>query len=236
MLELRGVSCFYGKVRALHDFSLSMAEGSIVSVLGANGAGKSTCLKAISGLVKVRSGSVEFRGKNIAGLDPPEIVREGVVQVPEGRMLFPQLTVDENLLMGAYCRKDREGIQADRERMFGHFPILEQRRRQTAATLSGGEQQMLAIARGLMARPRILLLDEPSLGLAPVVVESIFKFLRELKEAGMTILLVEQNAAMALSVADYGYVLETGRLSMSGLARDLLADRKVRESYLGTGP
>ncbi len=235
MLELKEVSCSYGKVRALRDFSLKIEEGSIVSILGANGAGKSTCLRAISRLAKLQSGRILFQGKDITGLGPSEVVRLGLIQVPEGRMLFPQLNVEENLNMGAYCRKDREGIRKDKEKMFGYFPILEQRRRQTAATLSGGEQQMLAIARGLMARPKILLLDEPSLGLAPVIVENIFSFLRELKKAGTTILLVEQNAAMALRIADSGYVLETGSLAMSGPASELLKDKKVRESYLGIG-
>jgi branched-chain amino acid transport system ATP-binding protein len=235
MLELKEVSCSYGKVRALHDFSLKIDEGSIVSILGANGAGKSTCLKAISRLVKLQSGSIVFQGKDITSLGPADVVRLGLIQVPEGRMLFPQLSVEENMNMGAYCRKDREGIRKDKEKMYGYFPILAQRKRQTAATLSGGEQQMLAIARGLMAKPRILLLDEPSLGLAPVIVETIFSFLKELGKEGTTILLVEQNAAMALRIADTGYVLETGNLAMSGPASTLLKDRKVRESYLGIG-
>jgi branched-chain amino acid transport system ATP-binding protein len=233
MLELRELSCSYGKVQALRGFSLKMEEGSIVSILGANGAGKSTCLRAISRIAKIQSGRILFEGRDITELGPAEVVRLGLIQVPEGRMLFPQLNVEENLEMGAWCRKDREGIRRDRARVFGYFPILEQRRRQTAATLSGGEQQMLAIARGLMAAPRILLLDEPSLGLAPVIVESIFSFLKELGRTGTTILLVEQNAAMALRIADRGYVLETGSLAMSGPASELLKDRKVRESYLG---
>lgn len=233
MLELKGVSCSYGKVQALHDLSLKVEEGSIVSILGANGAGKSTCLKTISRLVKVQAGTILFQGKDITGLDPSEVVRLGVIQVPEGRMLFPQLSVEENLTMGAYCRKDRDGIVEDRKRILGYFPILEQRRTQTAATLSGGEQQMLAIARGLMGKPKILLLDEPSLGLAPVIVEGIFRFLGELKKAGTTILLVEQNASMALRIADFGYVLETGNLVMAGPAAELRNDRKVKETYLG---
>ena len=233
MLELKEVSCSYGKVRALCDFSLTIEQGTIVSILGANGAGKSTCLRAISRLVKLQSGRILFEGRDITSLGPAEIVRLGIIQVPEGRMLFPQLNVEENLNMGAYCCKDRDGIQMDKERMFGYFPILEQRRRQVAATLSGGEQQMLAIARGLMAGPRILLLDEPSLGLAPVIVETIFSFIGELKKTGTTILLVEQNAAMALRIADHAYVLETGILAMSGPAAELLKDKKVRESYLG---
>ncbi len=233
MLELSGVSCSYGKVRALSDFSLTIRQGTIVSILGANGAGKSTCLRVISRLVKLQSGRILFQGRDITAFGPAEVVRLGIVQVPEGRMLFPQLTVEENLAMGAYCRADRAGIAEDKERMFRYFPILLQRRRQVAATLSGGEQQMLAIARGLMAAPKILLLDEPSLGLAPVIVETIFAFIRELKRAGTTILLVEQNAAMALRVADMAYVLETGALALSGPASELLKDARVRHSYLG---
>ena len=233
MLELKGLSCSYGKVLALRDFSMKVEEGSIVSILGANGAGKSTCLKAISRLVRLQSGSIKFLGKDITALGPSDVVHLGLVQVPEGRMLFPQLSVEENLNMGAYCRKDREGIKSDKEKMFGYFPILAQRRRQTAATLSGGEQQMLAIARGLMARPRILLLDEPSLGLAPVIVENIFSFILALKKEGTTILLVEQNASMALRIADRAYVLETGNLAMSGPASELAKNERVRELYLG---
>jgi branched-chain amino acid transport system ATP-binding protein len=235
MLELREVSCSYGKVQALRELSIQVNEGSVVSLLGANGAGKSTCLKAISRLIKVQSGRILFDGKNITGLNPYDVVRMGLVQVPEGRMLFPQLTVEENLNLGAYCRKDRAEIKRDRERLMERFPILAGRRTQMAATLSGGEQQMLAIARGLMTRPKILLLDEPSLGLAPVIIETVFEFIAELKRTGTTILLVEQNAAMALKVADYGYVLETGSLVMSGPAAELRNDRKVRESYLGSG-
>ena len=233
MLEMTEVSCSYGKVRALRDFSMKVEEGIIVSILGANGAGKSTCLKAISCLVRLQSGSIKFLGKDITALGPSDVVHLGLVQVPEGRMLFPQLSVEENLNMGAYCRKDREGIKSDKEKMFGYFPILAQRRRQTAATLSGGEQQMLAIARGLMARPRILLLDEPSLGLAPVIVENIFSFILALKKEGTTILLVEQNASMALRIADRAYVLETGNLAMSGPASELAKNERVRELYLG---
>jgi branched-chain amino acid transport system ATP-binding protein len=233
MLELRGISCSYGKVRALQNLSLTVEEGSLVSILGANGAGKSTCLKAVSRLVRLQEGQVFFLGRDISRLSPAEVVRLGIVQVPEGRMIFPELNLEENLSLGAYCRKDKAEIQRDLERMYTTFPILKRRRKQVAATLSGGEQQMLAVARGLMARPRILLLDEPSLGLAPVIVEEIFSFLRELKKAGTTILLVEQNAYMALQIADFGYVLETGELSISGKASDLLHDDRIRESYLG---
>jgi branched-chain amino acid transport system ATP-binding protein len=233
MLELRGVSCSYGKVQALHGVSLSVPEGSLVSILGANGAGKSTCLKVISRLVRIQEGQVLFLGKDITRTKPAEVMRLGIVQVPEGRMIFPQLNVQENLAMGAYCRRDAAGIRRDLERMYASFPVLKRRSRQIASTLSGGEQQMLAVARGLMARPRILLLDEPSLGLAPVIVEEIFAFLRELKQAGTTILLVEQNAFMALQIADFGYVLETGEITLADKARDLLDNPRVRESYLG---
>jgi branched-chain amino acid transport system ATP-binding protein len=208
-------------------------EGSLVSILGSNGAGKSTCLKAISRLVRIQEGQITFLGRNISRLGPAEAMRLGIVQVPEGRMIFPDLNVHENLAMGAYCRRDKVAIGQDLERMFVSFPILKKRRRQIASTLSGGEQQMLAVARGLMSRPRILLLDEPSLGLAPVIVDEIFSFLRELKRSGTTILLVEQNAYMALQIADYGYVLETGEISLSGSADDLLHNPRVRESYLG---
>ena len=233
MLELTGVTCSYGKVIALRDFSMKIDEGNIVTILGANGSGKSTCLKAISRLIKLQSGSIIFMGKNINAMDASDVVRLGIVQVPEGRMLFPQLSVEENLNMGAYCRKDREEIKNDKRKMFSYFPILEQRKRQIASTLSGGEQQMLAIARGLMAKPKILLLDEPSLGLAPVIVENIFSFILTLKKEGTTILLVEQNASMALQIADWAFVLETGNLAMSGHASELIKNEKVKELYLG---
>lgn len=233
MLELKDVTCFYGKVRALREVSMTVEEGSIVSLLGANGAGKTTCLKAISRIVRLQSGKIFFCGKDVSNLGPAEVVQLGLIQVPEGRMLFPQLSVEENLAMGAYSRKDRKAIPADKERMYGYFPVLGQRRRQTAATLSGGEQQMLAIARGLMAAPKILLLDEPSLGLAPVIVEQIFAFIRDLRKTGTTVLLVEQNASMALRIADRAYVLETGAITMSGEASELVQSEKVKASYLG---
>ena len=233
MLKLKEVSCFYGKVQALNKVSISVQKGALVSILGANGAGKSTCLKAISGLIRPKEGEILFEGNNISRTDPADIVRMGIVHVPEGRMIFPQLTVAENLLLGAYCRKDKKAVKRDKEKIFGYFPILKQRKNQIASTLSGGEQQMLAIARGLMTKPKILLLDEPSLGLAPVIVEEIFSFLVELKKFGTTILLVEQNAFMALQIADYAYVLETGHISISGSAEELLHNKKVQESYLG---
>ena len=233
MLELKNITCSYGKVRALDNVSIKVKEGSLVSIIGANGAGKSTCLKAVSRLAPVQQGDILFRGENITRLQPEEAVRLGIVQVPEGRMIFPDLTVYENLLMGAYCRNDRKEIQNDLEKMYGYFPILRDRNRQIASTLSGGEQQMLAIARGLMARPRILLLDEPSLGLAPVIVEDIFSFLVELKNSGTTILLIEQNAYMALSISDYAYVLETGSIVLEDTGAELLKNKCVQESYLG---
>ena len=233
MLKLKEVSCFYGKAQALNKVSISVPKGKLVSILGANGAGKSTCLKSISGLIKIKEGAILFQGHDISRTNPAEIVRKGIVQVPEGRMIFPSLTVAENLEMGAYCRRDRKEIRKDRERILGYFPVLEERKNQIASTLSGGEQQMLAIARGLMAKPKILLLDEPSLGLAPVIVEEIFSFLVELKNEGTTILLVEQNAFMALKISDYSYVLETGNISISGSSELLLNNKRVRESYLG---
>jgi branched-chain amino acid transport system ATP-binding protein len=233
MLELENVCLSYGKVQALDHVSLSVPDGAVVSILGANGAGKSSCLKAVSRLIRVQEGEIRFDGRDLTRLGPAEVVRLGIIQVPEGRMIFPQLTVVENLAMGAYCRRDRAEVRSDLERIYGYFPILEERRAQVASTLSGGEQQMLALGRGLMARPGILLLDEPSLGLAPVIVEEIFSFLRELKAAGTTVLLVEQNAFMALQVADFGYVLETGSVTLSGSAAELLHNRRVQESYLG---
>lgn len=233
MLELKNITCSYGKVRALNDVSIKVDEGAIVSILGANGAGKSSCLKAISKLIKLQSGQVFFQGMDISRLAPDDVVRLGISQVPEGRMIFQGLTVRENLEMGAYCRKDKKVIKKDLEKMYGYFPILKERSRQVANTLSGGEQQMLAIARGLMARPKILLLDEPSLGLAPVIVEDIFAFLLDLKNEGTTILLVEQNAFMALHISDYAYVLETGDIALEGPAKEIMNNKRVQESYLG---
>ena len=210
-----------------------MPEGSVVALLGANGAGKSTTLKSISGLVPPLRGTVAFRGRRIDGLPSDEIVRLGISHVPEGRELFPELTVLENLRMGAYIRKDKKAIQRALERVQEHFPILAERSSQLAAALSGGEQQMLAIGRALMAEPKLMLLDEPSLGLAPMLVAEIFRIIREIHESGTTVLLVEQNANKALSIADYGYVLETGTISLAGDAQQLLRDDQVRRSYLG---
>jgi branched-chain amino acid transport system ATP-binding protein len=233
MLELEDLRAGYGNIEALHGISLSVGEGEIVTLIGANGAGKTTTLMTISGCVRARTGAIRFRGRDISGLPPHEIVALGLVQSPEGRKIFPRLTVAENLEMGAFTRRDPDGIAADQNRVFELFPILGERRRQPGGTLSGGEQQMLAIARALMARPRLLLLDEPSLGLAPLVVSRIFEVIRELNREGATILLVEQNAQMALKAAHRGYVLETGTIAMADAADKLLADPRVRSAYLG---
>ena len=233
MLELEDLRAGYGNIEALHGISLSVGEGEIVTLIGANGAGKTTTLMTISGCVRARSGAIRFRGRDISALPPHEIVALGLVQSPEGRKIFPRLSVAENLEMGAFTRRDPDGIAADQNRVFELFPILGERRRQPGGTLSGGEQQMLAIARALMARPRLLLLDEPSLGLAPLVVSRIFEVIRELNREGATILLVEQNAQMALKAAHRGYVLETGTIAMADAADKLLADPRVRSAYLG---
>ena len=233
LLTVDGIETFYGGIQALKGVSLEVPEGSIVTLLGANGAGKSTTLKSISGLVPPTRGTVAFSGRRIDGLPSEKIVRLGISHVPEGRELFPELTVLENLKMGAYTRTDRRAVGRGLERVQAHFPILAERRLQLAGTLSGGEQQMLAIGRALMAEPRLMLLDEPSLGLAPMLVEEIFRIIREIHDHGTTVLLVEQNANKALSIADYGYVLETGTVSLAGDSRQLLRDDNVRRSYLG---
>jgi len=233
LLSVEGIETFYGGIQALKGVSLAVPEGSIVTLLGANGAGKSTTLKSISGLVPPARGTVTFSGRRIDGLPSEKIVRLGISHVPEGRELFPELTVLENLKMGAYTRTDRRAVGRGLERVQAHFPILAERRLQLAGTLSGGEQQMLAIGRALMAEPRLMLLDEPSLGLAPMLVEEIFRIIREIHDHGTTVLLVEQNANKALSIADYGYVLETGSVSLAGDSRQLLRDDHVRRSYLG---
>jgi branched-chain amino acid transport system ATP-binding protein len=235
MLELADVRAGYGNIEALHGVSLSVDEGEIVTLIGANGAGKTTTLMTICGVVRGRAGTIRFRGRDIGGLAAHEIVALGLVQSPEGRKIFPRLTVMENLDMGAFVRRDKDGIAADARRVFELFPILGERRRQPGGTLSGGEQQMLAIGRALMARPRLLLLDEPSLGLAPMIVTRIFEVIRELNQGGSTILLVEQNARMALKAAHRGYVLETGTIAMSGSADQLISDPRVRAAYLGEG-
>jgi len=234
MLKLKEIHSHYGQIHALKGVSLEVKEGSICCLIGANGAGKSTTLMSISGIQPLTSGDIEFRGKPINGRAPEEIVRRGIVQVPEGRRIFPLLTVQENLTLGAYLRKDKKEINEALMQAFSLFPILEERRKQVGGTLSGGEQQMLAIARGLMSTPRLLLLDEPSLGLAPLIVEHIMGIIRKIREEqGVTILLVEQNAQAALELADYGYVIETGRVVLKDSARSLLENPKVREAYLG---
>jgi branched-chain amino acid transport system ATP-binding protein len=233
LLVLDGIETFYGAIQALRGVSFKVPEGSIVTLLGANGAGKSTTLKCISGLVSAVRGTVSFRGQRIDGMPCEAIVRLGISHVPEGRELFPELTVLENLKMGAFVRSDKRAIARALERAQTCFPILAERRAQLAGTLSGGEQQMLAIGRALMAEPTLMLLDEPSLGLAPMLVEEIFRIIREIHAGGTTVLLVEQNANKALSVADYGYVLETGTIALGGGGRELLRDDRVRRSYLG---
>ena len=233
LLSIRDLVVHYGVIRALSGISLEVPEGRIVALIGANGAGKSTTLRAISGLVRATSGSVEFQGRSIAGLPSHEIVALGVAQAPEGRGIFLNLTVKENLDLGAYLRRDRAGVDADRERAYALFPILKERGGQVSGTLSGGEQQMLAVARALMSRPTLLLLDEPSLGLAPQFVDRIFQVIQEINEAGVSLLLVEQNANMALQVAHHAYVLETGAIVMQGSGQQLLASPDVRKAYLG---
>ncbi|MDQ7820455.1 MAG: ABC transporter ATP-binding protein [Armatimonadota bacterium] len=233
LLEVDSLHVYYGQIHALKGISLTVEPGEIVTLIGANGAGKSTTLNTISGLLRPRQGRITLAGEDLAALPPHEIVRRGVVQVPEGRRIFGQLTVLENLSMGAYTRTDRDGIQEDLERVFTLFPRLKERRHQVAGTLSGGEQQMLAIGRALMARPRVLLMDEPSMGLAPVLVEQIFETITSINRQGTTVLLVEQNAYMALQIAHRGYVLQTGEIVLSGSARELQADEDVRRAYLG---
>jgi branched-chain amino acid transport system ATP-binding protein len=233
VLVLKDVRASYGRVEVLKGISIEVPDGSIIALLGANGAGKTTTLRVITGLLPMARGILVFEGKSIVGLRSDRIVRRGISMVPENRELFLEMTVEENLEMGAFTRRDGPGIREDFARAFHIFPRLQERRRQIAGTLSGGEQQMLAIARALMARPRLLLLDEPSLGLAPALVAEIFDIIEGIHREGTSILLVEQNAQMALFSADHGYVLETGRISLSGTARELAANGSVQESYLG---
>jgi branched-chain amino acid transport system ATP-binding protein len=233
LLEVNDIHTYYGAIQALHGVSVSVDEGEIVTLIGANGAGKSTMLNTICGLLRPRRGTIYLEGEPIHELPPHEIVARGVSQAPEGRRVFGRLNVTENLEMGAFARKDNEGIQRDMERVFVLFPRLKERSRQIAGTLSGGEQQMLAIGRALMASPRLLLLDEPSMGLAPILVEAIFDTIREINAQGTTILLVEQNALMALSIAKRGYVLETGEIVLQDAASELEKNEMVRKAYLG---
>ncbi|MFO7265545.1 MAG: ABC transporter ATP-binding protein [Limnochordales bacterium] len=233
MLVIDSIVTHYGPVEALKGISLEVREGEIVTLIGANGAGKSTTLRTISGLVRPTSGSIKYQGRELTALPPERIVAMGIAHVPEGRRVFPMMTVLENLELGAFTRKDAAGVRQDMEFVFSLFPRLAERRKQLAGTMSGGEQQMLAIARALMARPRLLLLDEPSMGLAPRIVESIFEVIQDINRQGTTVLLVEQNAHLALSIAHRGYVLETGRIVLSGTARSLLENEAVRRAYLG---
>ena len=234
MLEIKNLQVSYGAIPALHGISLSVKAGSIVTLIGANGAGKTTALKAISGLLKPKTGEILYEGKNIAGLPPHHIVKLGLSHVPEGRMIFTNLTVLENLQLGAYLEKDRRVIRRELEHVFGLFPRLQERQPQLAGTLSGGEQQMLAIGRALMGRPRLLLLDEPSLGLAPLLSKTIFEKIVEInREQGLTVLLVEQNANLALEISHFGYVLETGRIALSGESASLRQNPQVQSAYLG---
>jgi branched-chain amino acid transport system ATP-binding protein len=233
LLKINQIHTFYGNIQALRGVSLEVPEGSIVTLLGANGAGKSTTLKTVSGLTPARHGSIEFMGQRIDRLPPDKIVRRGISHVPEGREVFKELTVMENLKMGAYTRKDKQEVEASLQQVYEHYPILQQRQQQLAGTLSGGEQQMLAIGRALMSQPKLLLLDEPSLGLAPKLVEEIFRIIKDIRHHGITVLLVEQNANKALSIADYGYVLETGTITLAQEAKQLLQNDHVRRSYLG---
>jgi len=235
MLRIDNLSVHYGGIHALQGVSFEVPEGKIVTLIGANGAGKSTTLKSIIGLVKPSSGTIHLSGQPMSGLDTKDIVRRGVVLAPEGRRIFPNLTTEENLALGAFARNDKDGIEADKLKVFKLFPRLEERRKQKAGTMSGGEQQMLAVARALMSRPKLLMMDEPSLGLAPLIVKMIFEIIKTINAEGTTILLVEQNAKAALEIADFGYVLETGRITLSGPGKQLLADDRVRSAYLGEG-
>ena len=232
MLKVNDINVYYGAIHAIKGVSFEVNDGEVVTLIGANGAGKSTILNTVCGLLRSRTGSIEFLGRNLASVPAHKIVELGMAHVPEGRRIFQQMTVEENLEMGAYTQA-RSAIEPGLERVYGQFPRLKERRRQVAGTLSGGEQQMLAMGRGLMSGPRLLMLDEPSMGLAPILVEQIFDIIRQLHQAGVTILLVEQNAQMALSVADRGYVLETGKIVATGTGADLLRDEAVKKAYLG---
>jgi branched-chain amino acid transport system ATP-binding protein len=233
ILEVDNIHAFYGRIQALKGISLDVGPSEIVTLIGSNGAGKSTTLRAINGLIHPRQGSIVFQGEDISNKPAHEVVEMGISQSPEGRRVFPRMSVTENLELGAYQRKDRDGISEDTDRVYSLFPRLEERKSQKAGTLSGGEQQMLAIGRALMARPKLLLLDEPSMGLAPIFVERIFEIIVEINKQGTPVLLVEQNALMALDIADRGYVLETGTIALSGDAKDLRENEQVRKTYLG---
>src|SRR5690606_11941875 len=233
VLRIESVAAHYGPIRALEDVSLTVNAGQIVALVGANGAGKTTLLRTLSGLQKASAGRIFYQGRDITTLKPAARAAQGIVQVPEGRPMFGPMSVEDNLLLGAYTRPQGKALQDDLERMYDMFPILREKRKLPSATLSGGQQQMLALTRALMARPRLLLLDEPSMGLAPLIVAEIFRTIGQLKEEGMTILLVEQNASVALAIADHGYVMETGNIVMSGEGRSLLENEDVKRAYLG---
>ncbi len=233
MLRVEDINVYYGAIHAIKGISLDVPDGEIVALIGSNGAGKSTTLRTISGLMKPKTGKILYEGKDIAGTSAHKIVGMGLCQVPEGRRVFANMTVLENLELGAYLRKDKDGIAKDMQDVFDKFPRLQERKEQIAGTLSGGEQQMLAMGRALMSRPKLLLMDEPSMGLAPLLVKEIFNIIKEINASGTTILLVEQNANMALSVADKAYVLETGRITLSGTAQELASSEAVRKAYLG---
>ena len=233
MLKIKDLHVSYGGIKALRGIDLEVPDGKIVTLIGANGAGKSTTLRTISGLVKAESGSIEYDGQELVGKPINKILEAGIAQVPEGRRVFPNMTVEENLKIGAYLRNDKDGIEKDIKWVYELFPRLEERNWQLAGTLSGGEQQMLAVGRGLMSRPKMMMLDEPSLGLAPLVVQDIFTIIKEINRQGVTILLVEQNANMALKTADFAYVLETGSITKFGTGAELLADDSIKEAYLG---
>ena len=233
VLEIENLHVFYGQIHALHGVSLSVDKDEIVTLIGANGAGKTTTLGAISGVLPTAEGEMSLDGRPLGKTMPHDIVRLGIVQVPEGRRIFGRLTVEENLGMGAFVRKDKDGVRASLERVMEMFPVLKERMGQVAGTLSGGEQQMLAMARGLMSRPRVLLLDEPSMGLAPMLVEQVFAAIRQVRDQGVPVLLVEQNAFMALQIADRGYVMETGQITLAGSSTELLENEDVKRAYLG---
>ncbi|MFC5541718.1 MAG: ABC transporter ATP-binding protein [Bacilli bacterium] len=233
MLQVNNIDVYYGNIHALKDVSLEVNEGEIVTLIGANGAGKTTLLKTLSGLLKPKHGTITYNKQQIGGKPAQVIVKNGIIHVPEGRRVFANMSVEENLDLGAYLRKDREGIKKDLNHVFEMFPILKERRKQLAGTLSGGEQQMLAIGRAIMSKPKLLLLDEPSMGLAPLIVQQIFEIIQSINKEGTTILLVEQNAHMALSIADRAYVIETGRIVLSGEAKELQESEQVKAAYLG---
>ena len=233
MLKIDNLHVYYGAIHAIKGIGLEVNQGEIVTLIGANGAGKSTTLRTISGLLKPREGTISFEGESIGGVPAHEIVKRGISQVPEGRRIFADMTVMENLDLGAFTRSDKDGVKADLKTVFERFPRLEERKEQLAGTLSGGEQQMLAMGRALMSRPRLLLLDEPSMGLAPLLIREIFSIIVDINKTGTTVLLVEQNANMALSIAHRAYVLETGRITLSGAAKELAASEEVRKAYLG---